>query len=542
MRRRRAAAGMKPQDPGIIPDAALRLKVRTEHMAQIEDGLRMLQVALQLNPDYSDAMAYMNLLYRLQAGIVDSQAQSTDLIAQADSWVTKALAAKRKQAQSAPSAALLDVDGAVPGAPAPPPPPPPPPPGRLAAAIPTGAIRVEGNAQQEKLVSQTPPVYPPLARQAGVTGAVRLRVLIGKDGTMRDIAAGERASIAGARGDGSGAEVGVQADPGERGASGGGYDRDGELPACRRVVSPAAGGSARFTSRLRAQVGLHQVEDLGEHLFRALVHVGLGGLAGNSSLEHTAETEDVLHRLDTVGGYLLDQDGGFAEHVDGLALFAFVPQVPGGGVDISEGGGGHTAGETADHFIDQGLAVRAGEDVEPAVASFAEGRDAVEGLAGFILDVTEGRDGLLQLDQAVDAEIADGLREEREPGGRAHSLVVLEERGSIGAAGRQGDDGVGAVLFSVGGVANRGGDVGGLHADDDGGTQAFAGGSDDLGAGEAFGFGEGGPFAGDLGPDAAVNVAAIEEADLRGQDVEIELVRIGERGLRDRKNSLEWLG
>ena len=53
----RMAAGMQPQDPGIIPDAGLRQNVRTQHGAQIEDGLRMLRTALQLNPDYSDAMA-----------------------------------------------------------------------------------------------------------------------------------------------------------------------------------------------------------------------------------------------------------------------------------------------------------------------------------------------------------------------------------------------------------------------------------------------------------------------------------------------------
>jgi TonB family protein len=189
----RAAAGMKPQDLGIIPDADLRLKVRTQHMAQIEDGLRMLQVALQLDPDYSDAMAYMNLLYRLEAGIIDSEAQSAELIATADSWVTKTLAAKRQQAPSPQQAAqALDVDGPVPASlllPPPPPPPPPPPAGdgQPTATIPPGTIRVEGNEQQAKLVSQPPPVYPPQARQAGISGVVRLSVLIAKDGRVKNV-------------------------------------------------------------------------------------------------------------------------------------------------------------------------------------------------------------------------------------------------------------------------------------------------------------------------------------------------------------------
>jgi bla regulator protein blaR1 len=137
----RLAAGMKPQDPGIIPDASLRQSVRTQHGTQIEDGFRMLQVVLQLDPNYSDAMAYMNLLYRIQAGIADTEAQYTDFIAKADMWVGKALAAKRGQARSTnPPANTLDVDSPVP-VPfvAPPPPPPPPPPGNRLPANPAEA-------------------------------------------------------------------------------------------------------------------------------------------------------------------------------------------------------------------------------------------------------------------------------------------------------------------------------------------------------------------------------------------------------------------
>lgn len=192
----RLAAGMQPQDPGIIPDAALRQSVRTQHGAEIEDGFQMLQVALQLDPDYADAMAYMNLLYRIAAGIADTEAQSADFIAKADGWVTKALDAKRRQAQNpATPAGPLDVDGPAPGPPtvAPPPPPPPPPPAgyRQPANMAEMPQRIDlsGNVLQPKLVRQAPPVYPPAARQAGVSGVVRLRVEIGKDGTVLQVEA-----------------------------------------------------------------------------------------------------------------------------------------------------------------------------------------------------------------------------------------------------------------------------------------------------------------------------------------------------------------
>ena len=53
--------------------------------------------------------------------------------------------------------------------------------------VPPGAVRVEGSVQQAKLVSHTPPVYPPLARQAQISGVVRLSVVIARDGTVRNI-------------------------------------------------------------------------------------------------------------------------------------------------------------------------------------------------------------------------------------------------------------------------------------------------------------------------------------------------------------------
>jgi beta-lactamase regulating signal transducer with metallopeptidase domain len=120
-----------------IPDAASRKSLRDRCLPQIEDGFRMLQIALQLDPNYEDAMAYMNLLDRLKGGIVDNQAESADLIEKADDWVGKTLAAKRRNAETheAGPAMPLDVDGPPPGPGgaqaivfAPPPPPPPPPP------------------------------------------------------------------------------------------------------------------------------------------------------------------------------------------------------------------------------------------------------------------------------------------------------------------------------------------------------------------------------------------------------------------------------
>jgi TonB family protein len=50
-----------------------------------------------------------------------------------------------------------------------------------------GRITIGGNVQQSKLVQQPRPVYPPLAKQARISGTVRLAVIIARDGTMQDM-------------------------------------------------------------------------------------------------------------------------------------------------------------------------------------------------------------------------------------------------------------------------------------------------------------------------------------------------------------------
>lgn len=58
--------------------------------------------------------------------------------------------------------------------------PPPPPP-------PAAPIRVGGQVAAARLLNQTRPVYPPLARQARIQGTVRLEAIISKDGTIENL-------------------------------------------------------------------------------------------------------------------------------------------------------------------------------------------------------------------------------------------------------------------------------------------------------------------------------------------------------------------
>ena len=56
------------------------------------------------------------------------------------------------------------------------------------AADGTKRITIGGNVQQAKLVTQPKPVYPPLAKQARVSGVVHLSALIGKEGNVVNLA------------------------------------------------------------------------------------------------------------------------------------------------------------------------------------------------------------------------------------------------------------------------------------------------------------------------------------------------------------------
>ena len=65
--------------------------------------------------------------------------------------------------------------------------PPPPPPPAAPKPVTPSRIRVGGNVQQAKLIRQPKPIYPPLAKQARISGVVRLNAIIGKDGTIQNL-------------------------------------------------------------------------------------------------------------------------------------------------------------------------------------------------------------------------------------------------------------------------------------------------------------------------------------------------------------------
>jgi tetratricopeptide (TPR) repeat protein len=95
----RAGLGMKQEDPGPIKDKKVKEELKAKYGPIIESGLQSLDKALQINPEYDDAMAYENLLVRERADLADSKEEYEKQIKVADDWVQKALATKKIKAE-----------------------------------------------------------------------------------------------------------------------------------------------------------------------------------------------------------------------------------------------------------------------------------------------------------------------------------------------------------------------------------------------------------------------------------------------------------
>jgi len=98
---------------GLLPakDKKVCAIVKEKNTANVQEGIDNLNKALQLRPDYDDAMAYMNLMYREHADIQcgDLEARAADLKT-ADEWVDKTMATKKAKAEKQPGAGGIVMD------------------------------------------------------------------------------------------------------------------------------------------------------------------------------------------------------------------------------------------------------------------------------------------------------------------------------------------------------------------------------------------------------------------------------------------------
>jgi tetratricopeptide (TPR) repeat protein len=104
---------LRPNDPepyywiGVI-DWTLSFRANGEMRAEynknksgpmVDEGIADLKKAIELRPDYDDAMAYLNLLYRRKADMVESAEERAALQKQADELIDKVKEIKQKRAE-----------------------------------------------------------------------------------------------------------------------------------------------------------------------------------------------------------------------------------------------------------------------------------------------------------------------------------------------------------------------------------------------------------------------------------------------------------
>ena len=110
----RAKLGLKP-DENLSAKNKDQKKVceqlKTKNMPSIQEGIENLNKAIQLRPDYDDAMAYLNLMYREKADVeCDDLAARQEDLKTADHWVDQTLSTKKAKAEKQPGQQGITMD------------------------------------------------------------------------------------------------------------------------------------------------------------------------------------------------------------------------------------------------------------------------------------------------------------------------------------------------------------------------------------------------------------------------------------------------
>jgi Tfp pilus assembly protein PilF len=90
----RAQLGIESDDSGPLPDEKVRLALRSRIDTSLDDGIKQLTLALQLDANNEDAMEFLGLLLREKAALSSTSQDAKQNITSADDWVTKARAGR----------------------------------------------------------------------------------------------------------------------------------------------------------------------------------------------------------------------------------------------------------------------------------------------------------------------------------------------------------------------------------------------------------------------------------------------------------------
>lgn len=146
-----------------------------ERLMYIRKGIEATDRALALDPDYTDAMIYKNILLRRQANVEPDPSARAALIAEADALRNRAIELRKARGASGAGGA------AAAGMPPPPPPPPPPAPALVNGQSP---VRIGGEIKPPTKIHDVRPVYPPIAESSRVQGVVIIEVTLDEAGSV----------------------------------------------------------------------------------------------------------------------------------------------------------------------------------------------------------------------------------------------------------------------------------------------------------------------------------------------------------------------
>jgi tetratricopeptide (TPR) repeat protein len=95
----RAALGSMPEDAGMIRDLQVRIQLRAEWLPVIDDGLRNLRKAVQIDREHDEAMSCISQLIRGRAEIAGNSSEYGDGIRDAAAWASRAEETRKRKAE-----------------------------------------------------------------------------------------------------------------------------------------------------------------------------------------------------------------------------------------------------------------------------------------------------------------------------------------------------------------------------------------------------------------------------------------------------------
>ena len=91
----RSSLRMRSDDPGPLKDRKVREDLKAKYWTILEDGIQDLDKALEIDPEYVDAMVYKNLLIRQRADLYESADEYKTDIAAANDLLDKAMSTRK---------------------------------------------------------------------------------------------------------------------------------------------------------------------------------------------------------------------------------------------------------------------------------------------------------------------------------------------------------------------------------------------------------------------------------------------------------------